>query len=108
MPIGSPIFRPVAGADRLVSGAWGTQPSGPLANVGGPKLSRGSGLAGPHLHAGGNSQGGPFGLPSKAALDYVHSLTTTSLLVVGLAAFVLFHRNRAATTALRKLQGRVT
>jgi hypothetical protein len=108
MPVGSPTFRPLSGSDRLVSGAWGTQPSGPLMNIGGPKLSRGAGLPGVHARTGGNSTPSAFGLPAKETLDYVNSLTSTTLLLIGLGAFLLFHKSRPATVALRKLQGRVT
>jgi hypothetical protein len=81
MAIGGPAFRQRAGSDNLVPNAWGVQPAGPLEAV-------------------------RF-LPSKQTVDYVHSLTQTTLLLIGAAVFVFLHRGRPKA-ALRKLAGRVT
>ena len=82
MAIGSPLFRPNAGSDHLEHGAWGVQPAEALPSS------------------------GPFTLPSKDTIDYVHSLTTTSLLLVGLVVFLVMHRGRRLS-ALHKLAGKV-
>lgn len=84
MALGSPLFRSRAGSDNLRHGEWGVQPSGYLpGNV------------------------GPFKLPAKDAVDYVHSLTQTTLLLAGLIVFLILHRGRPRT-AMRKLTGKVT
>lgn len=84
MATGSPLFRSRAGSDNLVHGEWGVQPSGALpGNV------------------------GPFRLPRKETVDYVHSITQTTLLLAGLVVFLVLHRRRPKA-ALRKLTGRVT
>lgn len=82
MAIGSPMNRPRAGSDNLEAGAWGVQPSEPLPAI------------------------GPIALPRKSTLDYVHALTSTTLLLVGLVAFLVIHRGRHVA-ALRKIAGRV-
>lgn len=91
MAAGSPMFRNRAGSDNLVHGGWGVQPAGPLpANLyrpGGVRLQN--------------------WMPAKDAVDYVHSLTQTTLLLAGLAVFLFVHRGRRRE-ALRKLAGRVT
>jgi hypothetical protein len=78
---GSPRFRQRSGSDNLTPGAWGVQPSGPLEAV-------------------------RF-LPSKASVDYVHSLTQTTLLLAGLVVFLYAYRERRRE-GLRRLIGRVT
>lgn len=83
MATGSPLFRNRAGSDLRVHGGWGVQPAGPLpGNV------------------------GPFRMPRKETVDYVHSLTQTTLLLVGVAVFLILHRGRGKT-GLRKLAGKV-
>lgn len=89
--MGSPAFRQRGGSDFLPKAGWGVQPSGPLLAI------RNSVPA-----------SGPAGvLPSKEALDYVHSLTQTTLLLIGVVVFALLYR-RNPSRAARKLVGRVT
>jgi hypothetical protein len=81
MATGSKWFRNRAGSDNLEHGAWGVQPSEPLT-------------------------AGRFPLPAKETVDYVHSLTQTTLLLAGVVVFAVIHRGRGQA-ALRKLAGRV-
>jgi hypothetical protein len=104
MATGSPTFRPRSGSDRLTHGAWGVQPSGPLFNVAQPTAPLIMGRGTPTIPSGPGS--GPGGLPGKDLVDYVHSLTQTSLLLLGLAAFLILHRGRGVT-AFRRLAGKV-
>jgi hypothetical protein len=91
MSMGSPTFRVRTGSDTLTPGSWGVQPAGPLLAIGGhtPVMGRIS-----------------TGLPSKETVDYVHSLTQTSLLLIGLAVFLVLYRDRPVAAA-RRLVGRV-
>lgn len=89
MSMGSPTFRQRSGSDVLVKAGWGVQPSGPLLAIGAPAKGRAS-----------------SGLPSKDAVDYVHSLTQTTLLIVGLGVFLVLYHDRPVAAA-RKLVGRV-
>jgi hypothetical protein len=81
MAVGSALFRSRAGSDLIAPGGWGVQPSEAL-----PSISW---------------------LPRKETVDYVHSLTQTTLLLGGLIVFLVLYRGRPRA-GLRKLLGKVT
>jgi hypothetical protein len=94
--IGSPSTRltPPFGAPAQGAGRWGVQPSGPLPSIGGSSGRRSKPLP---VAVTGQPMGDarPLGLlPRPSTVSYVANLGTSSLLVIGLAAVLLFGPKR--------------